>query len=100
MSKKAEIAELRGALASALEEQADLEARVRHLHAELRDAGALRETLVAMVLRAAREMGEPRLRASFLEEVGELVPGALDEVPVDERPAALRRRLASRSDAS
>lgn len=55
------------------------------------------DVLVAMVIRAAREV-TPRLRANILEELEELVPGSLDGLSVDERPETIRRRLPEERD--
>jgi hypothetical protein len=80
---------------------ADLELDRVSLRADLRETSARvdalleeRDVFVAMLLRAAREMSEPILRAGFLEELEAMVPGALDEVPADDRPDALRKRAA------
>ena len=73
---------------------AELELERVTLRSDVRDLERQREIFVAMLIRAAREIPEPRLRAGFLEELETLVPGALDEVSADQRPDALRRRLA------
>lgn len=57
--------------------------------AELREH---RAALVAMVIRAAREVTEPRARANLLEDLEGLVPGALDGLPDTMQPAQLRER--------
>lgn len=80
--------------------------RERDLHAELAAAERARDeladttrelaakvvTLSSMVVRCAREVREPTFRANALEDLGALVPGALDELRAEERPEALRRR--------
>ncbi len=80
---------------------ADLSARVHELEIErialrleVRDHRRQEVLFVGMLLRAGHEMGEPVLRAGFLEELEAMVPGALDEIPADQRPAALRKRAA------
>lgn len=77
-----------------------LEEEIRGLHKDVRvlerecdRLALLTGVLVAMVLRAGREMGEPRLRAAFYEELEKLVPGSLDGLPKDEQPTELRRRF-------
>lgn len=104
--------------ANAVRADRDLHARLREtqdeglaLRADLRETSARldelleeRDVLVALVLRGAREIREPKLRANLLEDLEAQVPGALADLRPDERPEALRRRAAmrstSRSDAS
>lgn len=57
---------------------AELEAEVMHLGTQLRLRWMLVETLVAMIVRAAKEVGEPRLKAAILEDLQGLDPTVSD----------------------
>lgn len=70
-----------------------LESLRREGDALLGAAAAINRVLVAMVIRASREV-EPRLRAGMLEELEALIPGSLDGLRKEERPEEIRRRLA------
>lgn len=69
-----------------------LESLRREGDALLGAASAINRVLVAMVIRASREV-EPRLRAGMLEELEALVPGSLEGLRKEERPEEIRRRL-------
>jgi len=58
------------------------------------------DVAVALVLRGAREVREPILRAGLLEDLEAAIPGSTDELRTDERPEVLRQRAAMRRDGS
>lgn len=72
-----------------------LDDRFAEAQLELVGCRARERVLVALVIRAAREMNEPILRASLLEDLETEVPGALRDLPESLQPKSIRRRVRS-----